>query len=113
MPQVGHVQKNWQASVGISARVCAPHSGQVIVAEVTTVAKHSAYCAHPSVFGASISGVGRRILSRMSDRTDRLEQAFAALGDGDVSGFRELFAPEAQWLGCSRTASAVMTRSAT
>lgn len=35
----------------------------------------------------------------MSDRTDRLAQAFAALADGDPSGFRELFAPEAQWLG--------------
>jgi ketosteroid isomerase-like protein len=35
----------------------------------------------------------------MSDRTDRLAGAFAALDDGDVSGFRDLLLPEAQWLG--------------
>ena len=40
-----------------------------------------------------------RILGVVSERTDRLEQAFAALDRGDVSGFRELFAEEAQWLG--------------
>lgn len=35
----------------------------------------------------------------MSDRTDRLGQAFAALDRGDISGFRELFAEDARWLG--------------
>lgn len=35
----------------------------------------------------------------MSDRTDRLEQAFEALNRGDPSAFRELFAEHGQWLG--------------
>ena len=35
----------------------------------------------------------------MSDRTQLLERAFAALNDGDASVFRALFAEEAQWLG--------------
>ncbi len=35
----------------------------------------------------------------MSERTDRVEKAFAALNAGDPSAFRELFAEEAQWLG--------------
>ena len=35
----------------------------------------------------------------MSERTERLEQAFAALDRGDVGAFRELFAESAQWLG--------------
>jgi len=35
----------------------------------------------------------------MSDRTDRLEKAFAALNAGDPSAFRELFAENGQWLG--------------
>lgn len=30
-PQAGHSQKNWQASVGMRARVAVPHCGQVIV----------------------------------------------------------------------------------
>jgi hypothetical protein len=32
----GQVQKNWQASIGISSSDRASHSGQVIVARVTT-----------------------------------------------------------------------------
>ena len=35
----------------------------------------------------------------MSDRTDRLEQAFAALDEGVAGGFRDVFAEEGQWLG--------------
>ena len=35
----------------------------------------------------------------MSDRTDRLEQAFAALDEGDAGGFHDVFAEEGQWLG--------------
>jgi ketosteroid isomerase-like protein len=35
----------------------------------------------------------------MSERTDRLTEAFAALRRGDSSGFRDLFAEDAQWLG--------------
>ena len=35
----------------------------------------------------------------MSDRTDRIEQAFAVLDAGDVGGFFDLFAEDAQWLG--------------
>jgi ketosteroid isomerase-like protein len=35
----------------------------------------------------------------MSERTDRLAAAFAALDGGDVGGFRDLFHPDAQWLG--------------
>jgi ketosteroid isomerase-like protein len=35
----------------------------------------------------------------VSDRTERLKSAFAALDDGDVSVFRDLFAEDAQWLG--------------
>jgi ketosteroid isomerase-like protein len=35
----------------------------------------------------------------VSDRIDRLQLAFAALDDGDLSGFRELFDEEARWLG--------------
>jgi hypothetical protein len=35
----------------------------------------------------------------MGDRTDRLEQAFAALNGGDPTGFQELFAEHGQWLG--------------
>jgi len=34
----------------------------------------------------------------MSEQVTRLEQAFAALGAGDGSGFAALFAPEGQWL---------------
>jgi len=40
----------------------------------------------------------RHIVPRVSDRTDRLEHAFAALNDGDASAFRELFAEHGQWL---------------
>lgn len=35
----------------------------------------------------------------MSERTDRLAEAFAALNVGDVSPFRDLFLDDAQWLG--------------
>ena len=35
----------------------------------------------------------------MSGRTDRLRHAFEAFGTGDLSGFRELLAEDAQWLG--------------
>jgi ketosteroid isomerase-like protein len=35
----------------------------------------------------------------VSDHADRLEQAFAALDQGDVSGFRDLFVEEAKWVG--------------
>jgi ketosteroid isomerase-like protein len=35
----------------------------------------------------------------VSDRTDRLRQAFALFDAGDLSGFQELFAEDAQWLG--------------
>jgi ketosteroid isomerase-like protein len=35
----------------------------------------------------------------MSDRTERLTRAFAALEHGDSSGFRDLFEDDAQWLG--------------
>lgn len=38
-------------------------------------------------------------MSRMSDRTDRLAQAFAALNGGDATAFQELFAEHGQWLG--------------
>ena len=34
----------------------------------------------------------------MSDRSERLRQAFASLARGDVSSFRDLFAEDAQWL---------------
>jgi len=37
----------------------------------------------------------------MSARTDLLADAFAALDQGDISGFRDLFAEDAQWLGLS------------
>jgi ketosteroid isomerase-like protein len=35
----------------------------------------------------------------VSDRVGRLERAFAALDAGDGSGFRDLFAEDARWLG--------------
>lgn len=35
----------------------------------------------------------------MSERWERLRHAFISLDDGDVSGFRDLFAEDAQWLG--------------
>jgi len=35
----------------------------------------------------------------MSDRTDRLEQAFAALNGRDPTAFKELFADHGRWLG--------------
>jgi uncharacterized protein (TIGR02246 family) len=35
----------------------------------------------------------------MSDRTERIARAFSALDAGDVSGFVDLFLPDAQWLG--------------
>jgi ketosteroid isomerase-like protein len=35
----------------------------------------------------------------MTERGGRLEQAFAALADGDVRVFEALFAPDGQWLG--------------
>lgn len=35
----------------------------------------------------------------MSERTDRLADAFAALDRGDVGGFRALFADDSRWLG--------------
>lgn len=35
----------------------------------------------------------------MSEAVDRLEQAFAALDDGDVGPFEALFTPDGQWLG--------------
>jgi hypothetical protein len=37
------VKKNWQAFVGISSRERTPHSGQLIVAEVTTADTAPAY----------------------------------------------------------------------
>ena len=37
--------------------------------------------------------------STMSDRAERLEQAFTALNGGDPTGFEELFAEHGQWLG--------------
>jgi hypothetical protein len=45
------------------------------------------------------SGTSRRILLAVSDRVGRLERAFAALDAGDGSGFRDLFAEDARWLG--------------
>jgi ketosteroid isomerase-like protein len=38
-------------------------------------------------------------VASVSDRTDRLQQAFAALNGGDSGAFRNLFAEDAQWLG--------------
>jgi ketosteroid isomerase-like protein len=35
----------------------------------------------------------------MNERGRRLREAFAALDRGDTSVFRQLFAPEARWLG--------------
>ena len=35
----------------------------------------------------------------MAERPDRLRDAFAALDDGDVSLFKELFRSDAQWRG--------------
>ena len=35
----------------------------------------------------------------MSERVARLEEAFAALGAGDLGAFEELFAADGQWLG--------------
>jgi ketosteroid isomerase-like protein len=35
----------------------------------------------------------------MSTYADEISAAYAALNDGDVQPFRELLAPEAQWLG--------------
>jgi ketosteroid isomerase-like protein len=35
----------------------------------------------------------------MSDRTERLDAAFAALDEGDPSGFASLFSSDARWLG--------------
>jgi hypothetical protein len=35
----------------------------------------------------------------VSHRTDRLAAAFAALAGGEVSDFRDLLLPEAQWPG--------------
>jgi ketosteroid isomerase-like protein len=35
----------------------------------------------------------------MSERKERLTEAFAALDRGDISVFRELFVEDAQWLG--------------
>jgi ketosteroid isomerase-like protein len=35
----------------------------------------------------------------VSDRIDRLQEAFDALAAGDSSAFRDLFAEGAQWLG--------------
>jgi hypothetical protein len=40
-----------------------------------------------------------RSLSPMSTYADEISAAYAALNDGDVQPFRELLAPEAQWLG--------------
>jgi ketosteroid isomerase-like protein len=34
----------------------------------------------------------------MSDRTELLRRAFAALDGGDIAPFRELFAPDARWI---------------
>jgi ketosteroid isomerase-like protein len=39
----------------------------------------------------------------MSERTDRLTNAFALLDRGDVHGFRDLFVEDAQWLGLPRS----------
>lgn len=39
----------------------------------------------------------------MSERTDRLADAFAALDRGDVGVFRDLLAEDAQWLGVPGT----------
>lgn len=38
-----------------------------------------------------------------SVRADLITAAFAALNRGDVSGFRDLFAEDAQWLGVAGT----------
>ena len=35
----------------------------------------------------------------MADRTQRLTDAFAALDGGDISVFKELLRPDAQWRG--------------
>jgi ketosteroid isomerase-like protein len=35
----------------------------------------------------------------MSERTERLTRAFAALDRGDTSVFRDLFVEDARWLG--------------
>jgi ketosteroid isomerase-like protein len=35
----------------------------------------------------------------MSERTERLAEAFAALDRGDSAGFRDIFLDDAQWLG--------------
>jgi len=35
----------------------------------------------------------------MSERTDQLAEAFAALDRGDSSGFRNMFLDDARWLG--------------
>lgn len=35
----------------------------------------------------------------MSERSDRLQQAFAALDGGDAGVFRRLFTEDARWLG--------------
>jgi ketosteroid isomerase-like protein len=35
----------------------------------------------------------------MAERVAQLEQAFAALGDGDLGPFEALFAADGQWLG--------------
>ena len=35
----------------------------------------------------------------MGERADRIQRAYAALDQGDVSAFRDLFRPDAQWLG--------------
>lgn len=39
----------------------------------------------------------------MSERTERLTEAFAALHRGDLSQFRDLFVDDARWLGVAGT----------
>lgn len=64
-PQVGHSQKNWQASRGMRACVADPHAGQVIVASYRTAlvvditpGNGDIGAAHPHV-AAVASGVTR------------------------------------------------------
>lgn len=46
-----------------------------------------------------IGGRGGSILGPMTEREQRLRDAFAALDDGDLGPFEALFRPDAQWLG--------------
>jgi hypothetical protein len=70
----------------------------VSVADVTTADTRPAYSRKEalSVPGSRAAYV---ISSAVSHRTDRLAAAFAALAGGEVSDFRDLLLPEAQWPG--------------